>query len=132
MWKMSKRLAACVFAAAWWSIFYPELCFSEETCAVVRTENVQDESGAAQVQTEHAQEGSEGTQAQTERAQDRGKERQSASEEIDAAALWQAAGDEIVIRSRLWEWCEENLFDAPEACAKNPSKVSAKNASAGR
>ncbi|MCM1268972.1 MAG: hypothetical protein NC302_13805 [Bacteroidales bacterium] len=77
MWKWSKSLAACVFAAAWWGIFYPELCFSEETCAVVRTEDAQ-----------------------------------SRTEEIDAAAVWRASGDEIVIGSRLWEWCEENLFDA--------------------
>ena len=44
MWKMSKGLAACVFAAVWWGIFYPELCFSEETCALVQTETAQDES----------------------------------------------------------------------------------------
>lgn len=72
MWKMSKRLAVCVFAAAWWGIFYPELCFSEDTCAVVWTETV---------------------------------------EKINAADVWRASGDEIVIRSRFWEWCEENLFD---------------------
>lgn len=72
MWKRSKSLAACIFAAAWWGIFYPELCFSEDTCAVVQTEKV------------------------------------------DAADVWYASGDEIVIRSRLWEWCEENLFDKPE------------------
>ena len=73
MWKMSKSLAVCVFAAAWWGIFYPELCFSEDTCAVVRTE------------------------------------------EINAADIWQASGDEIVIRSRLWEWCEEKLFVKAES-----------------
>ncbi|MDE6318996.1 MAG: hypothetical protein K2M22_04710 [Lachnospiraceae bacterium] len=76
MWKMSKGLAACVFAAVWWGIFYPELCFSEETCALVQTETAQDESMV-----------------------------------IDAAAVWRASGDEIRISSRLWEWCEENLFD---------------------
>lgn len=73
MWKISKRLAACVFAAAWWGIFYPELCFSEETCVKVQSEF---------------------------------------AEETDAFAAWWASGDEIVIRSRLWEWCEENLFDS--------------------
>lgn len=76
MWKIGKRLAACVFAAAWWGIFYPELCFSEKIFERVQTEFAQEADGA----------------------------------EIDAAAWW-AAGDEIVIRSRFWEWCEENLFD---------------------
>lgn len=80
MWKWSKSLAACVFAAAWWGIFYPELCFSDGTCAAVQTENIQNENG------------------------------QSQPKEIDAAAVWRASGDEIVIGSRLWEWCEENLF----------------------
>lgn len=86
MWKMSKRLAVCVFAAAWWSIFYPELCFSEDTCAVMQTENAQKWS----------------------------EERHSHAKEIDAADVWQASGDEIVISSRLWEWCAENLFHASE------------------
>lgn len=102
MWKMSKRLAACVFAAAWWSIFYPELCFSEETCAVV--------------QTEYAQENVE----EARRA------------EIDATDVWRALGDEIVISSRLWEWCAENLFDAPENAAQSVSEKSAQSAPAGR
>lgn len=98
MWKMSKSLAACVFAAVWLGIFYPELCFSEETCAVVQTEDAQDEGKEAQ--------------SQTERRQKRSERLQSALEEIDAAAVWRASGDEIVIRSKLWEWCVENLFDA--------------------
>ena len=37
MWKKGRTLAACVLAAAWWSLFYPELCFTEETCRVVQT-----------------------------------------------------------------------------------------------
>lgn len=81
MWKIGRSLAVCIFAAAWWGIFYPELCFSEGTCAVVWTENSQKED----------------------------KEPQRHLEEIDATAVWQASGDEIVISSRLWEWCEENL-----------------------
>lgn len=35
MKKKGKMLAACLFAAVWWGIFYPELCFTEETCAAV-------------------------------------------------------------------------------------------------
>lgn len=85
MWKMSKRLAACMFAAAWWSIFYPELCFSEDTCSVVQTEYAQEDAEEAR-----------------------------RAEEIDAAAVWRSSGDRIIIRSRLWEWCEEKLFDKPE------------------
>lgn len=37
MWKKGRTLAACLFAAAWWGIFYPELCFTEETCELVQT-----------------------------------------------------------------------------------------------
>lgn len=95
MWKMSKCLTACVLAAVWWGIFYPELCFSEGTCAVVRTENAQEEA-----------------------------------EEIDAAAVWRASGNEIVIRSRFWEWCVENLFDAPENAEKSVPENSAESTSA--
>lgn len=42
MWKKGRTIAVCMFAAAWWGVFYPELCFTEETCEAVRTE----ESGA--------------------------------------------------------------------------------------
>lgn len=90
MWKKSKSLAACIFAAAWWGIFYPELCFSEDTCAVVQTEK------------------------------------------MDAADVWYASGDEIVIRSRLWEWCEENLFDASKKEAQSVSEDPGQSAPAGR
>lgn len=89
MWKMSKSLAAFVFAAAWWGIFYPELCFSEDTCTAVQTEN-----------------------AQTD--------------------IWHASGDEIVIRSRLWEWCEEKLFERPESKAESASTDLKESALTGR
>lgn len=36
MWKRTKTLTACMFAAAWWGIFYPELCFSESTCELMQ------------------------------------------------------------------------------------------------
>lgn len=35
MRKRGKTLAVCLFAAVWWGIFYPELCFTEETCEAV-------------------------------------------------------------------------------------------------
>jgi len=41
MRKKGKTLAACLFAAVWWGIFYPELCFTEETCEAVRTDETQ-------------------------------------------------------------------------------------------
>lgn len=104
MWKMSKRLAACVFAAAWWGIFYPELCFSEETCVRVQTETVQETD----------------------------EETQTGLKKIDAADVCRASKDEIVIRSRLWEWCAENLFDARENEAQSILEKSAQSAPAGR
>lgn len=72
MWKKGKTLVACMFAAAWWGIFYPELCFTEETCEVIQ-------SGEAQ------------------------------TEAIEAEKVWRASGKELVISSRLLEWCEEIL-----------------------
>lgn len=54
MKKKGKTLAACLFAAVWWGIFYPELCFTEETCeAVAADERLADgipgQVGAAEV-----------------------------------------------------------------------------------
>ena len=54
MRKKGRTLAACLFAAVWWGIFYPELCFTEETCEAVtsdetRTEGLPEEITAARV-----------------------------------------------------------------------------------
>lgn len=54
MKKKGKTLAACLFAAVWWGIFYPELCFTEETCEAVtadgtQTDGVPGQIGAAEV-----------------------------------------------------------------------------------
>lgn len=54
MRKKGKTLAACLFAAVWWGIFYPELCFTEETCEAVtsgetRTDGLTDEITVAGV-----------------------------------------------------------------------------------
>lgn len=130
MWKMSKRLAVCVFAAAWWGIFYPELCFSEDTCAAVRMENA--EEAGTQRRTEGAQNRDGETQSGKVRGRNRNEGQQSGSEEINAADVWRASGDEIVIGSRFWEWCEENLFDAPENAVQSASGSPEKGVSTGR
>ena len=49
MKKNVKRLAACLFAAVWWGIFYPELCFTEETCEAVVTAETQTEDMSGQI-----------------------------------------------------------------------------------
>lgn len=50
MRKKGKRLAACLFAAVWWGIFYPELCFTEETCeTLVQGDGMTEEIGAAEI-----------------------------------------------------------------------------------
>ena len=72
MWKKGRAFAACVLAIAWWSVFYPELCFTQETCEVISDGGMQ-------------------------------------TEEIDAAEIWRSSGEELVISSRLLEWCEKNL-----------------------
>ncbi len=50
MWKKGKTLAVCMFAMAWWGVFYPELCFTEETCEAVRMG--ESEAGAGQIDAE--------------------------------------------------------------------------------
>lgn len=54
MKKRGKTLAACLFAAVWWGIFYPELCFTEETCEAVMgdkrpADGMPEQIGAAQI-----------------------------------------------------------------------------------
>ncbi len=49
MKKNVKRLAVCLFAAVWWGIFYPELCFTEETCEAVVTAETQTEDMSGQI-----------------------------------------------------------------------------------
>lgn len=44
MRKKGRTLAACLFAAVWWGIFYPELCFTEETCEAVIADETQTDS----------------------------------------------------------------------------------------
>ncbi len=119
MWKISKSLAVCIFAAAWWGIFYPELCFSEDTCAVVRTENAQEECGETLRQEKGAQNEEKGTLRQNGNERNGEAGQQEMPAEIDAADVWHALGDEIVIRSRLWEWCEEKLPDWSDGRAES-------------
>lgn len=98
MKKNMKKLAACLFAAVWWGIFYPELCFSEETYAAVTPEEAQ--MSDLPVQEERTGAGGmpgAGTGVST------------ASEQIEASEVWRASGDEIVISSRFLEWLEESL-----------------------
>ena len=47
--KKGKTMAACLFAAVWWGIFYPELCFTEETCEAVVTAETQTEDMSGQI-----------------------------------------------------------------------------------
>lgn len=44
MRKKGRTLAACLFAAVWWGIFYPELCFTEETCEAIIADETQTDS----------------------------------------------------------------------------------------
>lgn len=78
------------------------LCFSEDTCKAVRTETVREENGATQRRTEGARSG---------------------SEEINAADVWRASGDEIVIGSKFWEWCEEKLIETRENQTKGSAEM---------
>lgn len=97
MWKKGKMLAVCMFAMAWWSVFYPELCFTEETCEVVQTAKAEEEAGPGVI----PRGGEAGTSAQ-------------GSEDDTASGILWAGDDEVVISSRLLEWCGERLFDRKE------------------
>lgn len=50
MRKKGRKLAACLFAAVWWGIFYPELCFTEETCEAVTSDETQADSLPGEIQ----------------------------------------------------------------------------------
>lgn len=100
MQKKVKMLAAVVCAAAWWSVFYPELCFTEETCQLIQTaeaENSVENIGL----TGDAEEDRQSMEAKDEEAD-------------TAAGIMHAGEGEIVISSRFLEWCEEKLFDKKE------------------
>ncbi|MDE7232460.1 MAG: hypothetical protein K2N37_05245 [Lachnospiraceae bacterium] len=77
MWKKGRTFAACILATAWWSVFYPELCFTQETCEVISDDRTQ-------------------------------------TEEIDVSEIWRSSGEELVISSRLLEWCDKKLFAAKD------------------
>lgn len=86
MRKKGRTFAACILATVWWGVFYPELCFTQETCEIVSDGETQ------------------------------------AKQEIDVAEIWRSSGEELVISSRLWKWCDKNLFapDDWEADAARP------------
>ena len=86
MWNKGQALAVCTLAAAWWSIFYPELCFTEETCEAVRIEET--DGTAGKLETGKADE---------------------AAGKIEAGEVWQASVDNLVISSKFLEWCQEHL-----------------------
>lgn len=98
MKKKGRTLAACLFAAVWWGIFYPELCFSEETCEAVTV----DETRADGLSVEEEETGKQG-------ASGAGVDVPASSAQMKAEDIWDASGDEIVISSRFLEWLEENL-----------------------
>lgn len=79
-----------VFAAAWWGILYPELCFTEETCeAVMASDSEQAEDEQETVQ-----------QNRVWRAD---------AEQTAYIELLEATGDDIIVSSRFVEWLLQYL-----------------------
>ena len=68
-----RTAAAGVFALVWWSVLYPELCFTDSTYTQIIVMDGQEIE----------------------------------AEQPDCRDVLNAAGDEIVIKSRLLEWLEE-------------------------
>ena len=91
-------LAQALLFLALWGIFYPELCFTEETCAAVTSEEAQANDLSVQEEATGAR-GVPGAETGVS----------TTSEQIEASEVWHASGDEIVISSRLLEWLEESL-----------------------
>lgn len=95
-----------MFAAAWWGVLYPELCFTEETCqAVVAAgeeagepermgKDIPADSGTVQQETAGGSAGSE-------------DEKLGVKEQVSYQELWKCTGEDIVIRSRLLEWLKQ-------------------------
>lgn len=96
----------CMFAAAWWGVLYPELCFTEETCqAVVAAgeeagepermgKDIPADSGTVQQETAGGSAGSE-------------DEKLGVKEQVSYQELWKCTDEDIVIRSRLLEWLKQ-------------------------
>lgn len=100
MRKQIKMLVAIVCAAAWWSVFYPELCFTEETCRLIQTAEAENAAADTVLEKE---------------AEKDGQNASVTNRETDTAAgIMRAGEDEVVISSRFLEWCEKNLFDRME------------------
>lgn len=78
-----------MFAAAWWGILYPELCFTEETCQAVMTADGED-------------------------AGKQSDEQQMVSQQITYKDILEATGDDVVVKSRFLEWLEECMRDFSE------------------
>ncbi len=81
MWKKGRMPAACILAAVWWSLFYPELCFTEETCEAVQDVKTEEADGQSVVGQNREADGISG--------------------------ILRAGDDEIVVSSRFLEWCEK-------------------------
>lgn len=97
MWEKGKMLAACMFALAWWSIFYPELCFAEGTFETMQTAETEETNGQTVI-------------LQGQEADETGRSAAAQSAHPDqTSGFLRAKDDEVVISSRLLEWCEERL-----------------------
>lgn len=107
MWKKVKMLTAFVCATAWWSLFYPELCFTEETCRLIQTAEARDpkaqEADANMGSTQPEKKDSDGADVGIPDGTGDG-----------LTGILQAGDEEVVISSRFLEWCGENLFDRKE------------------
>jgi len=112
MWNRTKALAVCMFAVAWWGVFYPELCFTEETCEAVQTgETVSAAGGKDDGETAAAGGKDAGRVAS---AGQMGAGESVSGGQIDAGEIWRADSGGLVISSRFLEWCEECLTAGKE------------------
>lgn len=103
-----------MFAAAWWGILYPELCFTQETCQVVAAAG--EEAG---IQTECQSDARFGMQPEKQEtaklSEGSADEKQNTEEktvqQIDYRELMKCTGEDMIVRSRLIEWLEQYTDD---------------------
>lgn len=107
-----KAWTTCMFAAAWWGVLYPELCFTEETfqAVIVAEKEAVGEQPEEQGTREQTGEGKPAQQKDTLQSVIRNEElQQNEKQQITYQDILEATGDDVVIKSRFLEWLEEYI-----------------------
>lgn len=103
----------CMFAAAWWGVLYPELCFTEETCQAVITADGETDLRQSDGLEAIEQTGEEQL-VQRDAAQQIAVQKENTQQTISRQTyreILEATGNDVVVKSRFLEWLEECMED---------------------